>query len=126
MVALPEQRLGLVLGCLHLSGAPRLHHDHVHGIGIGLFNANDLSLGRGNGEQNDIILILSVGGLPLRGQYPNDGEWNLLDTNCLADRVGLPEKIGYNGFSKQGDLRCADYILRAKRYSVRDSEVADY
>ena len=93
MMALAEERFGFVLRGLHLAAALGLHHDHVHGIRIGLLDADHFALGRGDGQQNDVVLILPVGRLALGRQHAHHGERNLLDTNRLANGVGIAEQI---------------------------------
>ena len=65
MMALPKKRFCRVLGCLDLVAAFRLHYNRINSIGISRFEANHHAFCGGNGKQDDVILILSCGRLPL-------------------------------------------------------------
>src|SRR6266566_2122057 len=59
-------------------------------------NADHLFLGGRVRNEDDIILILSHGRLPLRGQQPDHSEGHVFDLHHLPHRNGHSRMLGYS------------------------------
>jgi hypothetical protein len=87
--------------------------------------AEDFFLSGGDGNQYDVILILSGRRLALASQHAVDGEGNAADANDLADGVGASEQVIDHRLSEQGDLGSAIHVLVGEGLAGGDGEVAD-
>ncbi len=58
---------------------------------LACLTADYFSLRAGNWKQNNIVLILSLGRLAFGGKHADDGEWNVLDTDRLANGICVAE-----------------------------------
>src|SRR6266545_509285 len=101
---LAQELSRLQLGILHVGAVAHLHRDRVDRARIGLADAEELALGGGQRHQDDVVLVLAPGRLPLAVEDSEDGERDLADADDLADRVGVGEHVARDGLAEQRHL----------------------
>src|SRR4029077_17124669 len=87
--------------------------------------AHDLFLGRADGHDDQVVLILPVRALTLGDQRSNYRKGHLANTNRFPDGILTSEKIVDDGFSQHRDLVGGPDILSGEGLAFRDANIPD-
>src|SRR5271166_4351933 len=125
MVTLPEQSSRLFLRRRNLAAGLRLQHDRIYGVCVGLLDTEHFPLGGRNRQQDDVVLIVSLGRLALSNEHPDHSEWDIFNTDRLADRIGSIKQVIHRSLAEYGDFGSAIYILLSKLSPGSNGEIAN-
>ena len=120
VMALAQQRFDFGLDLFDFIGAGDLD---VDGADVG--NAHEAFLGRRQGDDDDIVLVLAHGGLALAFQDADDLVRLVVDADVLADRVGFVEEVGRDRRSDDGDAVARVEVALCDEGARLDDEGAD-
>ena len=119
-MALAQQRFDFGLDLFDFIGAGDLD---VDGADVG--NAHEAFLGRRQGDDDDIVLVLAHGGLALAFQDADDLVRLVVDADVLADRVGFVEEVGRDRRPDDGDAVARVEVALSDEGARLDDEGAD-
>ena len=78
-MALSQERADFRHSAVHHAGVLGLDEGRVHRVGQGA--AREAALGRSDGNDHRVVLVLPHGRLPLGGQHPHNLEGDVSDAN---------------------------------------------
>ncbi len=122
-MALAEQFIDLLFRRRQLIGAFRLHRnhpDHPHER-----RSEDLFLRRREGNEDRVVLILTIARLALFRQDADDHKGNLLDPDDLAHGVRVAEEVVHDGLPQETNLGGVPHVLLREDPSGGERPVPD-
>ena len=105
LVPFAQKSLDFLHRLVHCLRADRLHHHLTDGFRVRFVGANDFLCRGGNGQQDDVVLVLSCRRLTFWRQNARDGEGHVLDDDRLAGRIAIAEQVFRHGFTENSGFR---------------------
>ena len=120
MVTLAQERFDFGLDLFDFIGAGDLD---VDGADVG--DAHEAFLGRRQGDDDDVVLVLAHGGLAFTFQDADDLIGLVVDADVLADGIGFVEEVGGDRRSDDGDAVARVEVALGDEGSRLDDEGPD-